>query len=1131
MDNNLIGRQIAGYRLQEFIGDGGMGSVYRAYDLSLDRSVALKLMHPHFARQPEFRQRLTQEAQTAAKLDHPSIVKVYNFGESDEGLYIAMEYIRDGSLRSHLQRYQAGGRFMELPLALQIGIQMADALDYAHRENVIHRDVKPGNIILKRLARAEEEGFGPFRAVLTDFGLVQVLTGARITEMGVTVGTPVYMSPEQCQGRDLDGRSDLYSLGVVLYELLTNRPPFLFTSLAQAVAAHLRGELPPSVRSLRPELPPMVDALLARSLAKDPNARFSSGAQMEEALRSAFFSLTNSSTRVWPQPQIESAESSTITPPAGYTLILYTPDHPVTRLPLTKSAYTLGRGPDNDIVLPVDGVSRHHARLQATATGWAMLDLGGVNGTFLQNRRLVTDQPTQFSPNQVVRIGPYELRLEAPAPGPGVTSELPTEMLPGRDRPAQSRLYGLYLTRNQVTIEPGQPTNLTVEVENQSGQDDYVALRLHGLPAEWFLLQEDFTPIRAGERLRITIQIRPPLRVEPLGGRQRFRLELLSRHHPDLKVGVSAMLILAAYAAFEADITPSELLLPGTVTVSVRNVGNVAATYRVTGRQEEGLVRFGGETNPVELPAGQSHTFELTLDSAQARPLLDVRTLPFEIEVQPSSGAARILTGNTQQTPLLPGWLVYLSAFVFFSACFLTLLSVIFAPNRGQPTPIPTSIAQITVTSGAGTPGSAESAAQTAVAATLTAVSRLYTPVPPPNDNDADQLSNQQEQIIGTDLNNADSDFDGLNDGAEVLVYGTDPRRADTDGDGLTDPQEIGRYGTLPNNPDTDGDGIWDGVEISQGTNPRQSNLSPTATPTPAAGSLTPTLLPTLTPTPVTPGATPSPSFTPSPTSQPSGTPTVTPTATPSQTPAPSTTPSATPTATLTPSPTITPTDTPSSTASPSSTSTPSPTPTPTPTASPTVNPLTPTPAPLVCLPIGPVVDGAITAGEWPTPSISFSLESDPTRTVVVVAAKTAGNLFLGFTINDALFDASDSLRLYFDVLNNGGDPDEPDRFLQLGRDDSRGIQAGIGSNDDGRDWDITYTSPNWVAAADPGSNSWTVELQINTDQEMPDLGNPFGLMLQALFTGEGMANWPNTGLFNQADTWGKIDNSAVCAP
>ncbi|MEI2709422.1 MAG: serine/threonine-protein kinase [Chitinophagaceae bacterium] len=165
-------------------------------------------------------------------------MRVYDFGDSELGLFIAMEYVDGGSLRDHLRRLQRLQKYLPLAQCLQIGIQIAEALDYAHRRKIIHRDVKPGNIILKRLSRPDEAGAQPFRALLTDFGLVKLQEGTSLTQSGATVGTPTYMSPEQCEGRELDGRSDLYSLGIVLYELVANKLPFTFQTLSEAIAAH-----------------------------------------------------------------------------------------------------------------------------------------------------------------------------------------------------------------------------------------------------------------------------------------------------------------------------------------------------------------------------------------------------------------------------------------------------------------------------------------------------------------------------------------------------------------------------------------------------------------------------------------------------------------------------------------------------------------------------------------------------------------------------------------------------------------------------------------------------------------------------------------------------------------------------
>ena len=418
---DLIGRQIDNYRIEERIGDGGMGTVYRALDVVLGRQVALKVMHAHFARQPEFRERLQQEARIASQLDHPSIVKIHEFGEDPDGvLYIAMEYIRDGSVREHLSRFQEQGRNFPLTRALQTGIQIADALDYAHRRSIIHRDVKLGNIIFKRTQRAEEPRFAPFRAILTDFGLVQILSGDRITDMGVMMGTPAYMSPEQVQGEDLDGRSDLYSLGVVLYELITGRLPFNFQTISEAVMTHMRGEMPQSVRTSRSDVPPLIDALLMKALAKDRESRFATGALMADQLRSAMLALDDSPTQVIITPEDRDIFAAPAVMLEGFDLVIESGRETPTRTPMMQSVYTLGRSAENDIVLPIEGVSRYHAQLRGTETGWELRDLSGRGDTSVDGRRLRYQETVLLRPQQRVRIGPYEMYVDGPELAPSV---------------------------------------------------------------------------------------------------------------------------------------------------------------------------------------------------------------------------------------------------------------------------------------------------------------------------------------------------------------------------------------------------------------------------------------------------------------------------------------------------------------------------------------------------------------------------------------------------------------------------------------------------------------------------------------------------------------------------------------
>ncbi|MFZ0545334.1 MAG: serine/threonine-protein kinase [Candidatus Promineifilaceae bacterium] len=281
---NLIGKRLDHFRVDMLLGEGGMGSVYRAYDMNLARPVALKVMHPHLTRQPEFQQRFLQEAQASARLSHPNIVDIYHFGRREDLLYMAIEYIEGDSLGAYIGHLYRNKQFIRLDETLDLLAQVADGLDYAHRQGVVHRDVKPDNILIKVEEHPTEEGASVLRAVVTDFGLAKLREGGIQTVTGTLMGTLAYMSPEQCVGEELDGRSDIYSLGIVLYQLSTGRLPFNIKSPTDAIMKHMQ-EDPPPPRELRPGLPVEVEAVIARALAKKPDGRYKTAGQMAAALR------------------------------------------------------------------------------------------------------------------------------------------------------------------------------------------------------------------------------------------------------------------------------------------------------------------------------------------------------------------------------------------------------------------------------------------------------------------------------------------------------------------------------------------------------------------------------------------------------------------------------------------------------------------------------------------------------------------------------------------------------------------------------------------------------------------------------------------------------------------------------
>jgi serine/threonine protein kinase len=260
------GATFAGYRIESLIGRGGMGVVYRAWDVSLERPVALKLIAPEQAENERFRARFLKEPRLAASLDHASVVPIYQAGEHEGQLYLAMRFVEGSDLVSLLGRQ---GR-LEPARSLAILAQIASALDAAHRKGLVHRDVKPANVLL------DQQG----HAYLTDFGITKQLGGAS-TDTGRVVGTLDYLAPEQIRGEDVDGRTDGYALAWVLYECLAGEPPFRRETEAETLWAHVQAE-PPPVPGY-----PALDPLFRVGLAKEREERFGSCGELIEAARRA----------------------------------------------------------------------------------------------------------------------------------------------------------------------------------------------------------------------------------------------------------------------------------------------------------------------------------------------------------------------------------------------------------------------------------------------------------------------------------------------------------------------------------------------------------------------------------------------------------------------------------------------------------------------------------------------------------------------------------------------------------------------------------------------------------------------------------------------------------------------------
>ena len=270
---DLVGADIGHYRILEQIGRGGMSTVFKAYQVSLDREVAIKVLPPYFAHDPQFAKRFRREATAVARLRHPNILTVFDFGEQDDYTYIVMEYIGGGRTLNHLLVERGT---LDLQIALLIVQQTASALDYAHQRGIIHRDIKPSNILVPR-----DDWF-----LLSDFGIAKVAGGGDLTKTGVGMGTPDYMSPEQGRGLPVDGRADVYSLGVMLYRMVVGQLPYQADTPMGVIIKHINDPLP-LPREQNPNVPAGVEQVIIKAMTKNPANRFATPGEMARILKMA----------------------------------------------------------------------------------------------------------------------------------------------------------------------------------------------------------------------------------------------------------------------------------------------------------------------------------------------------------------------------------------------------------------------------------------------------------------------------------------------------------------------------------------------------------------------------------------------------------------------------------------------------------------------------------------------------------------------------------------------------------------------------------------------------------------------------------------------------------------------------
>ncbi len=429
--SEIIGKTIQQYRIEHLLGQGGMAAVYAATDTDTQQAVAVKIMHRHLANRQTFRDHFLREANTAANLKHPNIVRVLNWGGTDNELLLVMELVDGLNLRQYIRQLRDKSLIMPYSEAIEIIRQVAETLHYAHTEHqLIHRDVKPDNVVLDRFANDPRLGYRP---MLTDFGLASVIDPTdKVMAQNKPAGTYPYMSPEQTRGESMDASTDIYALGVMLYELTTGHLPFSPKSLAEAVTMHGEYEVQ-APSELRDNFPPLLETIILKALVKDPKARLNSAHDMSMVLADLLKPtqlvddeyvpivilddddetiLETIEQEELPKPEIPFAIPGRSIEQRNLDCLVFHTQEGSFVIPIEAEKIKIGRELDDDIRLKDNLVSRNHLVIERQPNGlYTFTDKSSTNGTWLPDGALEVDIPTLFSPYTPVRIGELWMQL------------------------------------------------------------------------------------------------------------------------------------------------------------------------------------------------------------------------------------------------------------------------------------------------------------------------------------------------------------------------------------------------------------------------------------------------------------------------------------------------------------------------------------------------------------------------------------------------------------------------------------------------------------------------------------------------------------------------------------------------
>ncbi|MFN8375281.1 MAG: FHA domain-containing protein [Anaerolineae bacterium] len=688
--------------------------------------------------------------------------------------------------------------------AIEIACRIADALFYAHGRNVVHYNIKPDNVLFKTPPASHI-----FQAVVMDFGLGRLALNLGESFSGLPTGMFVYMAPEQLMGGDTDRRVDIYSLGVILYEMLTGKPPHEPQTIMDAVRIHQQ-EIPRPPSAVRVGLPVELDSILLKVLAKEPVNRYQTAGELAQALRQfqsgqkqpapsrpAMDFAANivpdddtmrptveppmsprvEASKTPPQPMVNIAapkafqanKGAAVAAPAADILEIVMGPGRSTTMPMTNDSYLIGRDEGCDILLDHYSVSRRHARIDQRE-GYRVTDLGSTNGTWLDNTRLSPHVETLWKPGSIMRVGDVWLRLqnedsenntEPFSDFSGVREVTPIEPIEHKTEPppafpyygGMGRIDALVIPES-ILIDPGSTGNIILEVINQSSEADHVVIKAPELPQTWITVPSYSLHIPPGSSKSVPIVLHPPRSSESTGGTHPFALIVTSLNNPGASTTVRCQLEISAFHEFSADLRPKIVVNEGQMQLLLVNQGNIGADYRVSAQVKAPNVTIAPTFQKVSLLPSQSVQLPISIGVNDRSIWGGSQRIPFEISVEAEGFYGwQWQRGELLLTASVLPWVLAATLGLLLLLGFVVGVFVLSDVDLRF--------------------GNAETAtviaAGTQTQEALDAQGTLAF-----SDNDLDGLTNAQETERGTDPNNPDSDGDGVDDGIEVNI-GSDP--------------------------------------------------------------------------------------------------------------------------------------------------------------------------------------------------------------------------------------------------------------------------------------------------------------------------------------------------------------------